>query len=57
MTKFNDMDYLSLIKQPIESDLNYFIELFNQSLTLSDGLLSHATYVDTPYRQELRRGD
>ena len=40
MTKFNDMDYLSLIKQPIESDLNYFIELFNQSLTLSDGLLS-----------------
>lgn len=34
------MDYLSLIKQPIEKDLNDFIELFNQSLTYDDGLLS-----------------
>ena len=34
------MDYLSLIKQPIEKDLNDFIELFNQSLTYENGLLS-----------------
>ena len=27
------MDYLSLIKQPIEQDLNDFIQLFNESLT------------------------
>ena len=27
------MDYLSLIKQPIEAELNDFIELFNQSRT------------------------
>ena len=36
------MDYLSLIKQPIEQDLNNFIELFNQSLTHNDGLLGTA---------------
>jgi octaprenyl-diphosphate synthase len=34
------MDYLSLIKQPIEKDLNDFIALFNSSLTHDDGLLS-----------------
>ena len=34
------MDYLSLIKQPIEKDLNDFIALFNESLTHGDGLLS-----------------
>jgi len=34
------MDYLSLIRQPIESDLNDFIALFNQSLTYENGLLS-----------------
>ena len=34
------MDYLSLIRQPIESDLNDFIALFNQSLTYETGLLS-----------------
>ena len=34
------MDYLSLIKQPIEKDLNDFIALFNSSLTHADGLLS-----------------
>ena len=34
------MDYLSLIKQPIETDLNDFIQLFNDSLSHSDGLLS-----------------
>lgn len=33
------MDYLSLIKHPIEEDLNDFIALFNESLTHSDGLL------------------
>ncbi len=36
------MDYLSLIRQPIESDLNDFIALFNESLTYDDGLLSQA---------------
>ena len=34
------MDYLSLIKQPIEKDLNDFIELFNSSLTYEQTLLS-----------------
>ena len=33
------MDYLSLIKQPIEQDLNDFIQLFNESLTHTDDLL------------------
>ena len=33
------MNYLSLIKQPIEAELNDFIALFNQSLSHSDGLL------------------
>ena len=36
------MDYLSLIKQPIVQDLNDFVELFNTSLTHSDGLLGSA---------------
>ncbi|MBQ9677478.1 MAG: polyprenyl synthetase family protein [Prevotella sp.] len=34
------MDYLSLIKQPIDKELNDFITLFNNSLTHDDGLLS-----------------
>ena len=34
------MDYLSLIKQPIQAELADFIDLFNKSLTHSDGLLS-----------------
>ena len=34
------MDYLSLIKKPIEKDLNDFIELFNGCLSHEDGLLS-----------------
>ena len=34
------MDYLSLIKQPIEAELADFIDLFNKSLEHSDGLLS-----------------
>ena len=33
------MDYLSIIKQPIESELNEFIRLFNESLTHDDQLL------------------
>lgn len=33
------MDYLSLIKQPIEQDLDNFVALFNESLTHDDGLL------------------
>ncbi len=36
------MDYLKLIKQPIEQDLLDFIELFNQSLTHDNGLLGTA---------------
>ena len=36
------MDYLSLIKHPIESDLDDFLALFNESLTHSDGLLGSA---------------
>lgn len=34
------MDQLSLIKQPIECELNEFINLFNETLTHGDGLLS-----------------
>ncbi len=36
------MDYLSLIKQPIEAELADFVDLFNKSLQHSDGLLSQA---------------
>ena len=36
------MDQLSLIKQPISSDLDNFVALFNQSLTHDDGLLGSA---------------
>ena len=36
------MDYLSLIKQPIEAELADFVDLFNKSLMHSDGLLSQA---------------
>lgn len=34
------MDQLSLIKRPIEQDLNDFVQLFEASLTHDDGLLS-----------------
>ncbi len=34
------MDYLSLIKKPIQNELDDFVALFNQSLTHTDGLLS-----------------
>ena len=36
------MDYLSIIKQPIATDLDDFIALFNQSLTHEDGMLGSA---------------
>ena len=36
------MDYLSIIKQPISSELADFIALFNQSLTHEDGMLGQA---------------
>ena len=36
------MDYLSRIKQPIESELSDFNDLFNQALSHTDGLLSQA---------------
>lgn len=36
------MDYLSTIKQPVHSELNDFVELFNKSLSHTDGLLGHA---------------
>lgn len=42
MINFMSMDYLSLIKQPIEGELNDFVTLFNQSLSHTDGLLSQA---------------
>ena len=34
------MDYLSVIKQPISSELTDFVDLFNRSLSHTDGLLS-----------------
>ena len=36
------MDFLSQIKQPIATELSEFIELFNQSLSHDEGLLSQA---------------
>ena len=36
------MDYLSLIKQPIETELSRFIDLFDESLSYADGLLGLA---------------
>ena len=36
------MDYLSIIKRPIEAELNEFIDLFNRSLTHDDGMLGQA---------------
>ncbi len=36
------MDYLSIIKQPIASELDDFTELFNKAMTHSDGLLQQA---------------
>ena len=36
------MDNLSIIKQPIATELDEFIALFNQAMTHSDGMLSSA---------------
>ena len=36
------MDYLSIIKQPIEAELDDFIQLFNSALTHDDGMLGSA---------------
>lgn len=36
------MDYLSVIKQPISSEIDDFIALFNSSLTHEDGMLGQA---------------
>ena len=36
------MDYLSVIKQPISSEINAFIDLFNESLSHTEDLLSSA---------------
>lgn len=36
------MDYLSIIKKPIEAELDEFIELFNRALTHDDGMLGAA---------------
>lgn len=36
------MDYLSVIKQPVQAELADFIELFNRSLTHEDGMLGSA---------------
>ena len=33
------MDYLSIIKRPIEAELNDFIALFNRSLSNDEGML------------------
>ncbi len=38
------MDYISLIRQPIASELNDFKDLFDRSLSHSDGLLSQALF-------------
>lgn len=49
------MDYLSIIRRPIESDLRCFIELFNQSLTHTDGLLSEVlSYVRQRAGKQMR---
>ena len=40
VSKFSTMDYLSLIRRPIESELSTFAELFDNALSHTDGLLS-----------------
>ena len=37
-----DMDYLTLIQQPIQAELADFVSLFNQMLSHEDGMLGHA---------------
>ena len=38
------MDYLKVIRQPIESDLNDFVTLFQHALTHTDPLLSQVLH-------------
>ncbi len=38
------MDYLSIIKKPIEAELKEFIKLFDESLSHTDGMLSDALH-------------
>ena len=38
----NEMDYLSIITEPISSEFTYFIALFNQSLSHTNGMLTQA---------------
>jgi octaprenyl-diphosphate synthase len=33
------MDYLSIIRKPIEGEMNDFVELFNKCLSQGEGLL------------------
>ena len=40
VSKFNTMDLLTSIRQPIESELAEFVKLFDESLAHTDGLLS-----------------
>ena len=40
VSKFNTMDLLTSIRQPIESELAEFVRLFDESLSHTDGLLS-----------------
>lgn len=40
VTNFPEMDYLKLIKQPILNDLDDFIEMFDGSLSHTDGMLA-----------------
>ena len=40
VSKFNTMDLLSLIRQPIETELSEFVRIFDESLSHTDGLLS-----------------
>ena len=42
VTNFYIIDYLELIKQPITTELNDFIAMFNESLTHGEGMLSKA---------------
>lgn len=49
------MDYLSIIRRPIESDLSRFIELFSQCLTHTDELLSEVlSYVRQRAGKQMR---
>ena len=40
VSKFNTMNHLSLIRQPIETELSEFVRIFDESLSHTDGLLS-----------------